>query len=213
MEIKYTLVCDGPTDAALIPILNWLLVNAGISVSFEGVWADLRNYSSKARRTLPNKIIASIQLFPCELLFIHRDAERIGYQLRKSEIDRAIEYTQRRTNILPSICVIPVRMTEAWLLFNESAIRRAAGNPNGTMHLDIPRLSDLEKLPDPKNNLIDIITIASGLPQRRINSLSFPNCIRQIPEYINDFSPLRSLPAFGSLERDIKDIITLQSWK
>jgi hypothetical protein len=38
------------------------------------------------------------------------------------------------------IPVVPVRMTEAWLLADEFAIRSAPGNPNGTQSLDLPDL-------------------------------------------------------------------------
>ena len=47
------------------------------------------------------------------------------------------------------VLVIPVRMTEAWLLIDELALRRAAGNPNGRNPLDLPALKDLEALPEP----------------------------------------------------------------
>ena len=38
-------------------------------------------------------------------------------------------------------------MTEAWLLFDESAIRVVAGNPNGKNPLNIPDLSVVEQIP------------------------------------------------------------------
>ena len=45
---------------------------------------------------------------------------------RKAEVQAAIATLDK-----PAICVIPVRMQEAWLLFDEIAIRHAAGNPHG----------------------------------------------------------------------------------
>ena len=58
---------------------------------------------------------------------------------------------------MSDICVIPVRMTEAWLLIDEKAIRIAAGNRNGTEILEIPKLHELESLPDPKKLLYELI--------------------------------------------------------
>lgn len=212
MEIRYTLICDGPTDSALLPILNWLLSNAGFSESFHGVWADFRNYSKRASLTLANKIMASLSLYPCELLFIHRDAERATHNTRKREINNAIRLIKNQIPVLPTICVIPVRMTEAWLLFNESAIRYAAGNPNGRIPLSLPRINDLEKLTNPKRKLVELITAASGLSRRRVDDFSFPEIIRQIPEHIDDFSPLRVLKAFSALEQDIQEIVNNHDW-
>jgi hypothetical protein len=41
-------------------------------------------------------------------------------------------------------------MTEAWLLADESAIRCAAGNPNGRVNLNLPDLQAIEDLPTPR---------------------------------------------------------------
>ena len=48
------------------------------------------------------------------------------------------------------VCVVPVRMQEAWLLIDEAALRRAAGDPNGTQPLAMPDVQRLEELADPK---------------------------------------------------------------
>jgi hypothetical protein len=54
---------------------------------------------------------------------------------------------------LPVVCVIPVKMTEAWLLIDEKAIREAAGNPKGRQPLNLPKPSKTEELSDPKETL------------------------------------------------------------
>lgn len=53
------------------------------------------------------------------------------------------------------VAAVPVRMIEAWLLFDESAIRLAAGNPNGTTPLGLPGMPRAESVPDPKLLLRD----------------------------------------------------------
>jgi hypothetical protein len=39
--LRYTLVSDGPTDDALLPLLNWLLQENGVSVAIEPQFANL----------------------------------------------------------------------------------------------------------------------------------------------------------------------------
>lgn len=63
--------------------------------------------------------------------------------------------------------VVPVRMTEAWLLFDQLSIRAAAGNPRGVEELNLPKLDTIENIPDPKATLYKALTLASGLSTRR----------------------------------------------
>ena len=131
-DLSYTLVSDGSSDIALLPILNWLLIKNGVKLAIQPVWADLRRLRQPPR-TLPERIRYGIELYPCDLLFVHRDAENQDREARLQEINNAVtELSQTRPHtapVVPSyICVIPVRMTEAWLLIDQAAIKRAAGN-------------------------------------------------------------------------------------
>lgn len=94
-------------------------------------------------------------------------------------------------------------MTEAWLLFDEPAIRLAAGNPNGKIPLDMPQISIIEEIPDPKEFLFQMLREASGLSGRRLKKFNTGECRIRITELISDFSPLRQLSAFQRLEIDI----------
>jgi len=110
------------------------------------------------------------------------------------------------------VCVVPVRMQEAWLLFDESAIRRAAGNPTAHMPLRLPRLADVEELADPKSILHDALRTASGLRGRRLKAFSPHRAAHLAGDYIRDFSPLRGLPAFRALEAEIEAVLRAHGW-
>lgn len=97
-------------------------------------------------------------------------------------------------------------MTEAWLLINEPAIRRASGNPNGTKPLNLPDLTALEQIQDPKQILFDVLRKASGLRGRRLKTFNMSECRIRVTELINDFSSLRELTAFQRLEEDIEKL-------
>lgn len=212
-EIKYTLITDGSSDQALMPILYWLLKQHLPQFAFIPRWADL----SRLRRPpkgLPNRIITSLTLFPCDILFIHRDAERDSYSLRKQQIDIDVAKVKDNSdfNNFTSISVIPIRMQEAWLLFDEDAIRHASGNPNSAIPLKLPRITDIENEPDPKEILYSLLAEASDLHGRRRKQFPVSARARRVAEYIDDFSPLRSLSAFNALEDDITDILTKKGW-
>ncbi|MFM7266049.1 MAG: hypothetical protein ACKOZW_10775, partial [Cyanobium sp.] len=173
---RYTLVTDGRSDKALKPILDWLLIDIldeqGIHIAIQGTWFDP---SAIATGSLSEKVRKALELYPCELLFIHRDAEKQSRPQRLQEIHAA-------TASLPPnpVPVIPVHMTEAWLLISEAALRAAACNRNGKAKLELPPL---------RYRCVHAITIA-----------------------INDFSPLRQLPSFQALERDLRQWISSYAW-
>lgn len=214
MELRYTLLSDGSSDRALIPILNWLLQTHLNNWAIQSQWADLRRLDKSLRDTFAKRIELSIELYPCELLFIHRDAERDSHEIRVNEIWTAVTQTTPLISV-PTICVVPVRMTEAWLLFDIAALRKAASNPNGKIELQLPDVRRLEYEPDPKRVLHQLLRQASGLSSRRLKGKGFSasDCTHRVSELINDFSPLRILSAFQALESEIEDVLEKQGWE
>jgi hypothetical protein len=209
-QLRYTLLSDGPSDRALLPILTWLLLQLKVSLPIQPQWADVGRLRRPPRR-LPEKIEASIDLFPCELLFVHRDAETMPRDERAEEIRQALREA-RLPSHPPAVCVVPVRMTEAWLLFDEPALRRAAGNPNGRGTLPLPRRQDVESLPDPKKLLADIQAAAVGDRPRRRALAPVAEYTRRVADFTSDFSPLRALPAFSVLVEETMTVVREHGW-
>ena len=202
--IRYALLSDGSSDRMLMPILDWLICRHCPEHIFESAWADLGRLP-RPPKTLPDKIKTTLDLYsPCHILFIHRDAEKEPFENRYREIIKGIEGLETP----PIICVIPVRMQEAWLLFDESAIRRAAGNPNGCNPLNLPNSKSVENLLDPKEFLFALIRESSGRKGARLKKLNLHKCAFLVSQAIADFSPLRSLDAFCVLEEQIKKTLT-----
>lgn len=211
MEIRYTLISDGSSDRALMPILNWLLKVHLNDYPVLAQWADLRRLDKSLRNTLEKRIQLSIHLYPCDLLFIHRDAEKTSYETRLSEIHAAVSKASSRINV-PTVSVVPVHMTEAWLIFDVIALRKAAANPNGKNLLNLPNIQKLENEPDPKELLYNLLRQASGRSSRRLKSFSLGDCVHRVAELIDDFSPLRNLPAFAALESEVQGVIKEKGW-
>jgi hypothetical protein len=206
--IRYTLLSDGSSDKALIPILTWLLRHYFGNCAIDPNYADLRRLP-RPPRNFSKRIITAVELFPCDLLFVHRDAEDQNRQMRKNEIEHAIFRASEAMTLPHVICVIPVRMGEAWLLFDEDAIRRASGNPNGHIPLDLPNIANLETLPNPKKILYELLQKACELRGRRLRKLNTNKCTHLVAEFIEDFASLRQLSAFIALELDVQTTSTL----
>ena len=222
-DFCYTLLPDGPTDAALLPILTFLLRENGVRSAIQPLFADLRNLAHPPKR-LEERIAEALYLNDTDLLFVHRDAEKVEGALRRQEISTATDKAQgaitasrksskEKTSLAPPVvCVIPIRMTEAWLFSSETALRTAAGNPNGKMILTIPPPKTVEQIPDPKEVLHQLLRTASGYTGRRLHQFSTRKSSHRVAELTDDFSALRGIPAFDAIEADIAEIVQTQKW-
>lgn len=194
-----------------MPILDWLLRRYCPEFAVQPEWPDLARLPILPG-TLTEKIEKALELcYPCDLLFIHRDSERESPEVRYMEITRALE---RITATPPVVCVVPVRMQETWFLFDEVAIRKASGNPSGRTRLELPTFASLERLPDPKQVLFDLLSQASEFSGARLKKFkkSQYRTVHRVSQNIDDFSPLLRLPAFQRLEQELLAVIRQQGW-
>lgn len=207
-DIRYTLVSDGSSDRILIPILNWLLETLCKESAVQPQWADLRVLRNPPK-TLPERLRYALDYYPCNFLFIHRDAESQNPDERKREIIAALEESAVTR---PAVCVIPVRMSEAWLLLNERAIRTAVGRPSGKVQLQLPNPDRAEQIADPKETLFQALRDASEYTGRRLNNLNERLLRYRVADLIDDYSILRRLSAFQQLERDLTIELQKLGW-
>jgi len=210
--LRITLLADGPSDAALLEILSWLLRQKCGSIPIQSAFADLGRLP-KPPKVLSERICWSIKLYPCDLLFVHRDAERVAIDKRKEEIRKASK--ESKVVAPPIVCVVPVRMMESWLLVDEPALRKAAGNPNGDQLLPMPNVRELEQLSDPKETLRNLLREASGHEGRRLRQFerNLATSIQLVAQLTSDFQPLRGLAAFQMLEKEIERVVSDQGWR
>ena len=102
------------------------------------------------------------------------------------------------------VCVVPVRMQEAWLLHDEAALREAAGRPTGTEELGLPPAHRWDRLADPKKVLYEALRVANGAKGRRAKSFRPGRAAHRLADIITDWTPLRTLAAFAQLEADTR---------
>jgi hypothetical protein len=197
-ELRYTLLGNGSSDRRLIPVVTWLL-QQHTPLPVASTWADL-GFLLARPTSLQERVRMSLRYYPAPILFVHRDAETATRQDRVDEIERALSGLR----VGQYVCVVPIKMQEAWFLFDETAIRRAAGNPNGRDPLYLPTVRDLERIDDPKNLLFEALRAASGLGPRRLARFNVRQAAHRLAELIDDYSPLRELSAFAAFESDVQ---------
>jgi hypothetical protein len=212
-ELRVTIRGDGSSDAMLRPVVDWVLgrhLPAGTPIEVQH--ARLTGVPSGQRKQLAGSVESALRLAPCDLLVVHRDAEKENPAKRRQEIEDALTELQSAGVPVPGhIKLIPVRTSEAWLLFDESAIRAASGNPNGKVKLKLPAPKAVEGLPDPKAMLRELVKAASEATGRRLQKLDTSNIPRTVAENIDDFSPLRKLSAFRAFESEVREFA--ESWR
>ncbi|MCB2263030.1 MAG: hypothetical protein LGR52_08845 [Candidatus Thiosymbion ectosymbiont of Robbea hypermnestra] len=192
-RLEFTLLTDGSSDAILIYPLEWML-RQHCKAAVTGTWADLRRLQ-KPPKNLRGRIDAALELYPCDLLFVHRDAEAVPLEQRVAEIRAAVTELSD-----PPVPVVPVRMQETWFLIDEPALRRAAGNPHGRVDLAMPAIDRLERIPDPKQMLYELLLKASELKGRGRKKFNPGQQAIRLGKLIEDYSPLRKLTAFQHTE-------------
>lgn len=195
-QLTYTLVADGSSDQVLIPIIDWVLRQHSSKVIVQQFVSSVEVRASG----LTQRVARAIALFPCDILFVHRDAEHPDRVAdRREEIKFAVSGLGLRF-----IPLVPIRMTEAWLLIFEAAIRRAANNPNGKVNLLLPDARVVERIVDPKALLYEKLRTATELPPRRLHNFNEARARRRISELVENFSALRNVCAFNEFEAEVR---------
>ena len=105
-------------------------------------------------------------------------------------------------------------MTEAWLLIDVLAIRKASSNPTGRTVIKLPKIKQLENLPNPKSDLENLLLTASGFKGRNLDKLKrdIKQAKQLVAQNITDFAPLRNLRAFQHLEKSLQDVLKVMKF-
>jgi len=212
--VRFLFIGEGPYDDYLAAHLRRCCILAGADEA-EAVSIPISKLGTRAGRTAVEKVEFALGLEPnVNLLFIHRDADSIDPEPRYEEIRKAIQTVD---DTPAHVAIVPVQETEAWLLLDEQEIRRVAENPKGTIALDIPSASQVEKISSPKEHLRAIILEASeqtGRRYRKTKQKINQKC-RSILDGLDPGGPVCEVPSwkrmFSDLQNAIKKVPTIPS--
>lgn len=200
--LTITLLTDGSSDRALIPIVEWLVTQKLSEYPFQ---VQIAEALPKHGEGLKNRILYALTHYSCDILIIHRDAEGETWHLRADEIKQAL--ATMTLEKIQTVAVVPVRMTEAWLLFDEMAIRRAASNPMGKNLIKLSSLKKWEKEIDPKQLLLTALRDASELSGRRLAKFNAYEAKNRVANLIRDFSVLNQLESFSNFKENLESAL------
>lgn len=189
-QLSFCVVADGGTDRVLVPIIQWAIHTLDPDVEI------LEPAFSKRTSSVADFLDAYQP--EAMLTFLHRDAESKSLYERLGEFPR-----DAPDEIVP---VVPVRMSEAWILFDGSAIARAADRPS--YRVTVPEIAELERLADPKSRLEELLLEAAGSPTgRQLKKFNRSIVDRRVSvaSLIPDFSPLTALSAFAQFQRTLAE--------
>ena len=203
--MELALIAEGTSDKVLVPPIHWLCIDISPNQSYEIEPIIFDNVTPKP--DLSAKIEIVLRQNRHQIILVHRDQDNMTRTDRIREIDSAVESAQKKYDTVSQtrcVPVIPVRMTEAWFLIDEIAIKKAAGYPQNKAELDLPKPRQLEGIADAKELLYQKIKIASGHTGRKLKKVRPQQTIHILADTIEDYSPLNDLDAFKLLRQDLR---------
>lgn len=201
MTPRALLLADGPSDAPLGRHIARIAQRHGVELDV--VAPDLRRLDPPPGFQVSQRLEAVLQFDDrFELVIVHRDSEGQDPGLRYEEIRSGVANVRPE---MPTLPVVPIRMTEAWLLVDEDAIRRIAGRPNGIEPLDLPALGTVEHVVNPKQVLREALELASGASGRRLRRFrrDFGGQRRRLLEGLDHYGPVSHLAGWQQLEANV----------
>ncbi|MEH1011649.1 hypothetical protein V6U90_00755 [Micromonospora sp. CPCC 206060] len=198
-------VAEGSSDLPVADLVESLFVNLGVTVHLSRPDFALLG---KVPKDVRSRVAAGLKLIggPVDLIVVHRDADNAGHHARQQEIRTAVTAVDGSAALVP---VVPVRMTEAWLLLDETAIRQVAGNPRGRTRLTLPKIHEVEAVADPKDLLRDCLLKAADVSGRRREAAvkRFNQHRRQLLERLDPTGNVTRLDSWSRLVSDVERVI------
>lgn len=206
MTVRAVFIADGPSDLPLAMHLELLCAQQGVEVQVTPI--DPRSLRASSRTVEGRLRFLLDQDVDPDLVFVHRDAESQDPAARATEVRAgAVAAGIDELRVVP---VVPIRMTEAWLLIDESEIRRVAGRPAGTNNLGLPPVSAIESLADPKALLAQVLLDAgqpSGRRRRKQFERDFGSNRALLLERLDLAGPINELAAWRRLKEDVAEVL------
>lgn len=191
---------DGSSDLPLGRHLETLCLDSGSEVEVVDVPANrLPGVGRQVEERLRALLVEDPEF---DIVFVHRDSEDRDPSPRYAEVRGAVSAVNFAG---PAVAVVPVRMTEAWLLLDEAAIRLVAGSPSSIGTLGLPTVKEIERIADPKGVLKSALIDASGHQGRKLKIFKrqFPIHRAQLLERLDPSGEIKMLSAWQRLADDV----------
>lgn len=210
MKINFVLIGEGTSDLRMLTHIENILIAEGFDeVSGKALLQEYGN--PPIGNTVSEKITAARRQFPNANLFIvHRDADGAGVAARRNEISKAFLDLEPDLST-DYVCMIPVRMLEAWLLACPRLINRVAGSKFEDSSIKcLPALKQLESKVAAKDLLLEALCEASGVQGGRLASFKkrFFEMRARLTEDLEVDGPQNQLPSYAAFRDDLRSFAT-----
>ncbi len=194
-ELSFAFIREGSSDDGLLPHLRSLMIRAGAVE----VLGTPRRFPGSTKERLEQVLAEDVAL---DLIFVHRDSDGRSPSARQDEVRSAASALNCPVRV---ISVVPIQELESWLITDEGPIRHVMGKPRGRTALGLPPASRIEVTADPKSVLLNACMAASESTGRRRekHKRDFSRNRQMLLERLDIDGPVRSLPSWMTLERDI----------
>lgn len=205
------LVTEGNTD---IRFLESIIKKTFDSIAFDAVGdIEIELVSIKFDKTsfvedVLTAAIKGVEEYGITVLCVHTDADDINdNSVYQNKITPALNALKKHIN--PNIChnlvpVVPVQMTESWMLADRDLLKKQIGSTMTDFQLGIHKAP--ETISDPKRIISDAIRIArQGLTQRRRSDLTIADLYLPIGQNMN-LTKLELLPSYLKFKNNVVSI-------
>lgn len=195
-QVTSLVLADGRSDRALLPVCVWAIRHVAPHVDI--IEPEFRVHRGSTRDLEPPTGYG--------VVFVHRDAEAESVEDRHEELG---DVCRDRSDV---VRLVPVRMTEAWLVWDATAIAAAAGNPSVAPGLSVPPPAQVAGLRDPKAVLDELLVAAVGSGARRRKQVRQRAATLRptVAENVKDFAPLLTCDAFATFVDELRE--ALRHW-
>lgn len=202
------LITEGNTD---IRFLESIIKKTFDSIAFDAVGdieIELVSITLNKTNFVEDVLTAArkgVEEYGITVLCVHTDADDINdNSVYQNKITPALNALKKDTN--PDIChnlvpVVPVQMTESWMLADKDLLKKQIGSTLTDFQLGIHKAP--ETISDPKRTIAEAIRIArQGITQRRRSDLTISDLYLPIGQNMN-LIKLELLPSYLKFKNDV----------
>ncbi len=162
MQLLLALYAEGPSDTRFLPII---IQRTARSITGQHRSIDVLDLTiiSKKQGACEECILhAARDAYGCHALIVHSDADdKTSVRAHKERIqpgfDLVLKFKSSEEVCEHLIPLIPVQMTEAWMLADGEALLDVIGANRGPQDLRLPKASEVERDANPKRTLNEIV--------------------------------------------------------
>lgn len=203
--LSTALLSEGVSDDQVLPnLLGRALTELCEAEAIEVEVAEVQPLRNRPGPSSIDEAIAMVERNngAFSIIFYHRDQGANPERVRKEWLEPLRQRWADRKEQL--VAVVPVRETEAWLLADGQALRKALGIPWTDAEMGLPpNPRQVEQIADPKKVLNDVT--------RRV-SRSVGDHLGRLGDYV-DLGRLQQVPAYRRWWDDTRDALTALGYR